>query len=156
MLKISKLADYSTVIMSFLASQAETLYSAAMIAKKTQIGLPTVSKILKRLNEARLLISTRGVNGGYQLARDPRLISLAEIIAVMDGKPAIIQCGLGDNICGHDQICGIRHNWQLINRKITHMLESLSLADMSKPLMQIQYEFPSPQYSGRDLKEDQS
>lgn len=134
MLKISRLADYSTVIMSYLATRHEQYQSAAMVALHTGIALPTVSKILKMLNDAALLISTRGSNGGYQLVRAAHEISVADIIIAIDGSPAVTQCCDEENDCEHDRDCGLRANWQMINQIITDVLYSLSLADMQKPL----------------------
>lgn len=135
MLKISKLADYSTVIMSFLAKFPDQLFSASLISERTHIPTPTVSKVLKLLHEAKLLISLRGTSGGYQLAKAPNEINIAEIIAAIDGKPAITQCSKGNNICHHDRVCEIRNNWRTINQIISNILEGLSLADMSQPFI---------------------
>lgn len=135
MLKISKLADYATVVMNFLATKAGERYSAAQVAAETHITAPTVSKILKLLNEAQLVNSERGVNGGYQLVDVPENISLAEIITAIDGRPAITECSKEeDNCCTRDDICELRGNWQLINRVVFNVLDSLSLADMNRPL----------------------
>jgi DNA-binding IclR family transcriptional regulator len=68
MLRISKLTDYGTVILACLASQADRLWTAAEVAERTRVGLPTVSKLLKKLQRSGLVISTRGSHGGYQLA----------------------------------------------------------------------------------------
>ncbi len=65
MLRISRLTDYATVILASLAGGA--LASAADIAERTHIGLPTVSKLLKELQHAGLVRSVRGAHGGYQL-----------------------------------------------------------------------------------------
>lgn len=136
MLRISRLADYSTVVMAFFATHPKSRFSAAAVAEATCIALPTVSKILKFLNEANLLISTRGVNGGYQLARDAEQITVVDVISVIDGKPAVTQCGQGDAICVHDRICQLRGNWQFLNRMIVNVLKSVSIADMIQPLAQ--------------------
>ena len=71
MLRISKLTDYGTVILACLASQPDRLWTAAEVAERTHVGLPTVSKLLKKLQRSGLVISTRGSHGGYQLARPP-------------------------------------------------------------------------------------
>lgn len=138
MIKISKLADYGTVIMDFLASNPEERYSAALIAKAVHISIPTVSKILKLLNEAGLVNSLRGVNGGYQLSRLPEQISLTEIITAIDGKPAMTECSKGTDICALDRVCHLRGNWRFINHLILSIFSNLSLADMSRPLGTIQ------------------
>lgn len=133
MLKISRLADYATMVMTILASRKER-FSAAQVARATPLSMPTVSKILKLLNESKLVNSERGVNGGYQLARSPEAISLAEIITAIDGKLAMTECSRAEHICEHHACCRLRNNWQVINELIFQVLDSLNLADMKKPL----------------------
>lgn len=133
MLKISRLADYATTVMTILASRQEC-FSAAQIARATPLSMATVSKVLKLLNESKLVNSERGVNGGYQLARPPGAISIAEIITAIDGRPAMTECGRSENQCKHDAVCGLRNNWQLINKLVFKVLDSLSLADMKKTI----------------------
>ncbi|WP_423062671.1 SUF system Fe-S cluster assembly regulator [Candidiatus Paracoxiella cheracis] len=134
MLKISRLADYATVIMSFLASKSRGHFSATQIAAETRISAPTVSKILKLLNESSLVNSVRGVNGGYQLLNHPEAISLAEIITAIDGRPAMTECSKEEDCCTRGDVCELRGNWQVINRVVFNALDSLSLADMNRPL----------------------
>ena len=69
MLRISRLTDYATVILAALAGEPERVQTAAALAEQTHIAAPTVSKLLKQLQRAGLVISTRGLHGGYQLAR---------------------------------------------------------------------------------------
>lgn len=135
MLKISRLADYATTVMTILASGKTERYSAAQIARTTPLSAATVSKVLKLLNEGKLVNSERGVNGGYQLARAPQSISIADIITAVDGKPAMTECSRDANRCEHNAVCGVRENWQLINTLIFDVLDSLNLADMQKPLL---------------------
>jgi len=134
MLKISKLADYATVIMNFLAIRPEQVFSAAEIARQIQVAVPTVSKVLKLLSEAGLLISARGASGGYQLSKSAAEISLIEVITAIDGSPAITECSQKHKICSQESVCAVRHNWRLINQVIMSALRGLSLADMTKPL----------------------
>ena len=68
MLRISKLTDYGTVILACLAQQPDRMLTATEVAERTKVGLPTVSKLLKKLQRAGLVASTRGSHGGYQLA----------------------------------------------------------------------------------------
>jgi len=77
MLRISKLTDYGTVILASLACDPERVRTAAALADSTHIAAPTVSKLLKQLQRAGLVISTRGLHGGYQLARPATQISVA-------------------------------------------------------------------------------
>ena len=69
MLRISRLTDYATVLLASLASEPQRVQTAASLAEQTHIAAPTVSKLLKQLQRAGLVTSTRGLHGGYQLAR---------------------------------------------------------------------------------------
>ena len=136
MLKISKLADYATVMMNFLAANPEQLFSAAEMAEKVQIAAPTVSKISKLLSEAHLVSSVRGSNGGYRIARPPQAISLLEVITAVDGVPSMTECSKHTSICVQDACCAVKHNWRLINQVILNALQSVTLADMAGSLME--------------------
>jgi len=131
MLKISKLADYATVIMHRLASNQDQHYSAAALAEAVSINRPTVSKVLKMLNDAGLVNSVQGVQGGYHLSRDANKVSLAEIIAAIDGQLAMTECAQTDSCCQYGQQCGISDNWQFINKVIYDVLDKLSIKDMT-------------------------
>lgn len=129
MIKISKLADYSIPIMHALMSEKEAL-SAAKIAKKTLIPEPTVSKILKKLTNSHLIVSTQGSQGGYQLIKSAEKISLAELITAMDGKPAMTECCKGVYDCARDSICGQQSNWRKINKIVFNVLDNISVKEM--------------------------
>ena len=133
MIRLSKLADYGMVIMTRLARQDHLQESTQSIAEATNIPQPTVGKILKMLTRGGLLTSQRGANGGYELARDAELISIAEIIEALDGPIAITDCAGGDHDCGIEKFCPTRTNWQWINGAIREALDGVSLAEMAAP-----------------------
>jgi FeS assembly SUF system regulator len=134
MLKISKLADYGTVVMAYLAHQNDFIQNANEIAVKTGVALPTVSKILKILARYRLLVSHRGTKGGYSLAYPPEQISVLQIIHAMDGGIALTKCSQGTGLCRVEHHCVIQHNWQLISNAIHVALDTVSLADIIRPM----------------------
>ncbi len=129
MLKISRLADYASVIMRELAGAQDQPQSAFEISERTHIALPTVRKILKLLQNAGLLISTRGQIGGYQLAQSPAQINLVNIIEAIDGPIALTHCNLKNN-CAHEHSCGMKQDWQLINQIIKNALGKNTLAQL--------------------------
>src|SRR3569623_983204 len=92
MLRVGKLTDYGTVVMTYLARDARGLHSANEIAAELGLALPTVSKLLKALVQNGLLASHRGVKGGYSLAMAPEDISVARIIAAIEGPIALTEC----------------------------------------------------------------
>ena len=133
MLRVSKLTDYATVVMTVLADQPERVHSAQELAERARLELPTVSKLLKQLAHAELVCSFRGVNGGYKLSRAPQRITIAEIVTAMEGPIGMTECSAHSGLCGHESHCGVRVNWQRINVAIAQALGSVTLADMIKP-----------------------
>jgi FeS assembly SUF system regulator len=135
MLRISKLADYGTVVMVYLARHREDLCSARDIALHTHLTLPTVSKILKRLTIAGLLLSARGVAGGYRLQRPAAEISVTEIIYALDESRGLTECSYEPNVCSMRGFCHVQGHWQLISQAIETALSSVSLEALAHPTL---------------------
>jgi FeS assembly SUF system regulator len=135
MLRLSKLTDYATVILSFMARDGKPVHAAMEIAAATGIALPTVSKILKLLVNAEVLNSTRGAKGGYALASEPERITVAAVICALEGPIALTECSISHQGCEQASGCGIRSNWSVINQAIHDALESVTLADLIRPAM---------------------
>jgi FeS assembly SUF system regulator len=133
MLRVSKLTDYATVVMTCLAAAGDGVLSAQALAERVRLEAPTVSKLLKQLAQAGLVVSTRGINGGYRLARTPEDITIADIVTAMEGPIGMTECSAHAGMCGHEPHCGVRVNWQRINHAIADALASVTLADMVKP-----------------------
>lgn len=133
MLKLSKLTDYATVILSHMAKDKARVHGALEIAEATGIAQPTASKILKILVKARVLASTRGAKGGYALAREPEKITVASVISALEGPIALTECTVSHKGCDQATGCRIQGNWHIINQKISQALESVTLADMILP-----------------------
>jgi FeS assembly SUF system regulator len=133
MLRVSRLTDYATVVMTCIAAHPTDVLSTAQIADETRLELPTVSKLLKALGHASLVESFRGVNGGYRLARPAADISLAEIVEALEGPIGMTECSVAEGQCDRESQCGVRGSWQQINSVLDHTLRAMSLADMLKP-----------------------
>ncbi len=142
MLRISKLTDYGTVLLAHLAEHGDTVCSAAGVASATGIAPPTVSKLLKSLARAGLVTSTRGANGGYQLARSPGEISAADVIDALEGPVSITECSASDGLCEHEDVCSVGNAWQRINVAIRCALDDVSLNDLlraNSPIPQFRF-----------------
>lgn len=130
MLKLGKMTDYAILVMAGLAATPDIVHSANELATRNHIGLPTVSKLLRLLGQRRLVRSVRGVNGGYQLARRAEQITVAEIIAAVEGPLAVTECSGQDSCCSIENHCVVRTNWRLINTAISGALEAVTLQQM--------------------------
>ncbi len=142
MLRISRLADYATVVLRCLAEHGKGVVPVSEIAQWVRLEPPTVSKVLKNLAQAGLVKSFRGTSGGYRLARAAERISVAMIIEAMEGPLGMTDCVAG-GACEHINHCGVSGHWQRISKKVTDALSEMSLAD----LVQSAHEFPVSQVS---------
>ena len=131
MLRISRLTDYATVILAMLAEHPERVHTATAVAEHTRIAAPTVSKLLKQLQRANLVISTRGLHGGYQLARPAAQISAAAILDALEGPVALTDCAVGHGNCEIEENCRVGRVWQRLNLAIRRSLYEVSLAQLA-------------------------
>lgn len=134
MLRMSKLTDYGTVILTYLASRPERLRTASEIATQVRVSLPTVSKVLKMLVHGGLVDSHRGTKGGYALARPAERITVAQVLAVLEGPIGLTECSSHPGLCMQETSCSVRGNWQRINLAVRTALEEVTLADMVRPM----------------------
>ena len=133
MLRISKLTDYAILMMVELARDGEML-SAHALAERIHVEVPTASKVLKLLAGNELLESYRGANGGYRVSRIAAEISVAEVIAAIEGPIAMTECSVEEGLCAQEDNCGLRSNWQRISLAVAQALRDVSLAEMSAPV----------------------
>src|SRR5512142_1708820 len=113
MIRLSKLTDYGILLMTQIARDPQRpLHTARDLSAETQLPLPTASKILKALANGGLLISHRGVKGGYSLSRGPREITVGQIITVLEGPIGITECGGSPGSCEMEPHCPVSANWR--------------------------------------------
>ena len=133
MLRVTKLTDYASLVLTILASAPARVHNAAELAERAHLEVPTVSKLLKSLAQAGLVESFRGSTGGYRLARPASAISLIQIVEAIEGPLGMTECSLHDGDCGIQDHCGVRANWRRINDVVADALRNVSLAQMLAP-----------------------
>lgn len=136
MVRLGKLTDYGLVLMTCIARHhGQTLHTARDLAAESRLPLPTVSKILKQLLQGGLLVSHRGVKGGYSLGRDPHAISVAEIVTVLEGPIALTDCSTDvSGLCDLELGCPIKSNQRIISQVVRGALEKVMLANLIQPM----------------------
>jgi FeS assembly SUF system regulator len=137
MLRISKMTDYAIMVMVELHVSGGDVLSAHALADRSHLELPTVSKVMKLLVKMSLVDSYRGPNGGYSLERKAEDISVAEIIAAIEGPIAMTECSAEEGLCAQEAICNLRGNWQRISVAVANAMEGVSLAEMAQPVKPI-------------------
>jgi FeS assembly SUF system regulator len=119
-----------------LSLSPERRVSAQQLATEMGLPQPTVASLLKRLGRAGLVAAARGAGGGYCLTRAPAAISLAEVVAAIEGPLALTDCALADGRCELERDCATRPHWRAVNHRIQAALAALSLAEMAQPPVQ--------------------
>ena len=115
MLRIKKMTDYAVLILANLALH-DSYVTAKEISSSTHIALPTVQKLLKKLNRKGLVISKQGVLGGYSLHCDTKEISVALLLNALEGNLSFTVCSSHSDKCSVQDFCQIGIAWQLINQ----------------------------------------
>jgi FeS assembly SUF system regulator len=133
MIILSKLADYGVIVATHLAADPDRQVTAATLAAETRLPRATVAKLLKALAHASLVGATRGAAGGYRLARPARAISVAEVVAAIDGTIGLTQCSVHVADCTRTNYCPTRPHWAAINRAVETALEAVTLDAMLTP-----------------------
>jgi len=133
---MGKLTDYGLLLMCQIARAPIGHWQTAReLSNECRLPLPTVSKLLRILLQSGLLVSHRGIKGGYVLARDPGLTPITEIIAAFEGSFALTECGSGDTgLCDLEACCPVKDNQRVISHAIRSALERVMLSDLTRPM----------------------
>lgn len=137
MVRLSKFADYGLVLMACIAERHQEfpLRTARDLSEQSKLPLPTVSRLLKMLMQGGLLLSRRGIQGGYSLAREADEISLLEVIAALEGPVALTECSTDiSGLCDLETCCSIKNNQRLINKAVRGALANISVQDLIHPM----------------------
>ena len=133
-MKVSTRADYaSRALLSMTLHESDSPQSARDIADRTGLPQPYLEQILLALKGAGLVLSKRGVGGGYRLARPPERIYLSEVVSAVEAP--IVADDFGephkDGACNHEGQCVLLAVWASVGAEMRRLLSSYSLADIA-------------------------
>jgi Rrf2 family protein len=129
---LSATARYALRALSHLAADPERGFRGREIASETGIPANYLSKLLLTLGNAGIIQATRGIGGGYRLARKPERIRLAEIVELFDKETTDPPCLLGLRaVCSDEDPCCAHHSWRGAKRAYLAFLHETSLADIA-------------------------
>ena len=103
------------------------------VAERQALSLKYLERILPQLVADNLVVGVHGKGGGYRLSRDPKEISVAEVLRVSEGDIAPVAClEEGAAVCDHIEDCRTLPVWKGLNDRINEYLESVKIADLMK------------------------
>jgi FeS assembly SUF system regulator len=150
MIILSRLADYGVIVATHLAAFPDRQVNATTLAAETRLPQATVAKVLKALAHAGLVRAARGASGGYRLARAATAISVAEVVAAIDGDIGLTQCSVHVDDCARTTYCPTRPHWSAINRAVGEALSAVSLDAMLTPAVFVRWASAPPTPSQSD------
>ena len=135
MLRLSKKADYALMAMKHLAQKCDRgqvgSSSTREIAELYDIPIELMAKVLQRLVRRGLLASHQGTRGGYELARRPTDISVADVIQAIDGPVTVTACSPDDAQCEQFAKCNVRDPLWRVRERILAALGDCTIAELA-------------------------
>lgn len=123
-MQISKEADYAIRSILYLSLQKDKPSTVGDISEAQGIPKAFTAKILQKLVKAGLIKSTRGVKGGFSLAKEPVNISLLDVVEAVDGDIALNYCLIDKNKCKRSHSCFVHPFWAEIQEELVEKLKS--------------------------------
>lgn len=130
-MQITRQADYATRAILFLArNQKRKHITTSQVAKQQNIPSSFLAKIISQLSIAGLLYTSRGANGGVSLARDPKQITLLQVIEAIDGPIQLNVCVEQQDACILEKNCPIKSVWHDAQNDLITKLRNTNFADL--------------------------
>jgi Rrf2 family protein len=129
-MQITRQADYAVRAVLHLARNGDQRIATNMIAEEQHIPPSFLAKIVSQLSIAGLLHTSRGARGGVTLARDPKDISLLEVVEAIDGPIKLNECVGENSACSFDEACPLRPIWCEAHEELVSKLKGTNFADM--------------------------
>jgi len=129
---ITKASEYAILSLLVLA-KADKPVDSETLSKDLAISKSFLAKILQALAKNEILISYKGVNGGFALAKEPKQINMLKVMSCVEGKaPAVFDCASSEDDCPSQKakICAIWPFFNKLQTKIDIFLAELTLADI--------------------------
>ncbi len=134
-MQITRQADYAIRAVYYLSTLGQNARaSTSQIAKEQHIPPSFLAKIISQLSVAGLLHTSRGARGGVTLAREPKDITMLDVVEAIDGPILLNECVADAHGCRFDKDCPMRHLWQDIQKDLVTRLQSTTFADFTNPI----------------------
>src|SRR5512144_2890628 len=130
-MQITRQADYAVRAVLHLARIGSSERAAtSTVAKEQNIPPSFLAKIISQLSIAGLLHTSRGARGGVTLARDPKDVTLLEVIEAIDGPIQLTECVGADALCSFDEDCPLKPVWSEAQNELVKRLKGTNFATL--------------------------
>jgi len=131
MLKVNKKVEYALIALKHMSGKKDgELTTARELCENFNLPFDPLSKVMQALNSSGIVTSSKGVKGGYILAKDLATITYMELSTIIEGKTAGHHCGENDESCERKDCCIIKKSMALLNSGLTDHLQKITLKDL--------------------------
>lgn len=132
-MKLSARSRYATRLLLDLAlHETDTPLRTTVLSESTGITVQFIEQIIRPLKKAGLIVSVRGATGGHILDKDPKDVTVGDIVRIMEGGISLTDCVTDESICERSPICKTRKVWQRASKVLEDELDSITIADLMK------------------------
>jgi len=136
----SKTCEYAIRSLACLAAEGKgAVKGAAEISERTGVPGPYVSKIFQSLVKAGILISRRGAGGGVAFRKDPKVLTLMNIVEAIDDLESFTECAMGLDRCEDGNGCPVHEIWKKTKEEIILKLKKTKLVELSENPKKLKY-----------------
>lgn len=134
MLRMRRITDQGFVVLAhFIEAGVDTQLTAREVSEALSLPAATTAKVLKLLQRAELLTSTRGLHGGYTLGCDPDTTTVVQVIEAFEGPLGLTECSLQEIVsCDNHDTCTLAASWPTINKAVIQALATVTLTDLTR------------------------
>ena len=130
-MKLSTRGQYgSRLVLDLALHQEQGPVLLRDIARRQQIPLPYLKQLVAPLVGAGILRSARGAKGGLLLAKPPEQVNLREVVQLLEGPIAPVECVNDPRLCERSVTCATRDVWAEMQKAIEDVLEGTNLRDL--------------------------
>ena len=117
----------------FLAKQpVNRLFLVSEVSKAQRIPETYLAKIFQRLSKTGLLKSTRGLNGGFNLGKPAKEITMKQVIEALEGPIALNRCLLRQGECDEEERCPLHDVFEEAQEKFIEVLDRTTIEDLAR------------------------
>jgi Rrf2 family protein len=125
-MQITRQTDYAIRCVLYLSRMREHFLVVDDIAIVMDIPKSFLAKILQRLVKSGVVKSSRGIKGGFQLAKTPRQISLLDVIEAIQGPAGMNRCAIDKETCKLSNTCTVHPVWVELRQKVEQHLGKIT------------------------------
>jgi len=132
MLRFTKQVDYGLMAMGYIAEhRGDATVGVKRIADEFGIPAELLAKVCQRLAKGGLLVGQSGPRGGYRLARPPSVVTVGQVVRVLEGPLAIVSCMADHGDCAQASRCTLRKPARKLQVAIAGLLDAMTLAELA-------------------------